>query len=265
MNKKVLITGVTRGIGRATAVKFLENGYDLFGTYAKRKDLADELVQRYGSNRVTIMGPYDFEDINQISEFIVEAKNYTYDVIITNAGVFEDGDDFNDFSLDRFNKTMNCNFYSQLMIGTGLKDNIKSGGSIVLMSSNDAYSGAYSSISYSVSKAAVISLMKCLATNYGKKKVRVNALAPGAIDTDMNTPEQMIISPVFTPIGRAGKPEEVANAFFFLANENSSFINGVCLTVDGGYGVESVLLNSEANPPLSEVLQNYSKGLNHDN
>lgn len=259
MNKKVLITGVTRGIGRATAVKYLENGFDLYGTYCENELLANELIDEYGVERVTIMGPYDFRNISQITNFLEEAKKHTYDVVITNAGVFEEGDDFNDFSLERFNKTMNCNFYSQLIIGIGLKDNINPGGSLLLMSSNDAYSGAYSSISYSVSKAAVISLMKCLTTNYGKMGIRVNALAPGAINTDMNTDEQMNISPIFTPIGRVGDPSEVANAFYLLSSDAASFVNGVCLTVDGGYCVESVLLNSEANHELSITLQEYAE------
>ena len=128
----------------------------------------------------------------------------------------------------------------------GLQKNIINGGSIVIISSNDAYSGAYSSMSYSISKAALISLTKCLCVNFGNKHVRVNSVAPGAIDTDMNTEEQMVLSPQYTPIERVGQPSEVANVVYFLASEGASFINGENITIDGGFGNVSILLKSEA-------------------
>ena len=132
-----------------------------------------------------------------------------------------------------------------LIITTKLQSYIKNGGNIVLMSSNDAYSGAYGSMSYSISKSAVVSLMKCLCVNYGRRNIRVNAISPGAINTDMNTPEQEFEAPLWTTIKRIAEPFEVANVIFFLSNSESSFINGENITIDGGYRNVSVLLKEE--------------------
>lgn len=254
--KTALITGVSKGIGQAIAERFLEDGYSIRGTYFRDKTKAEELVARYGP-KVELLGPYDFTRIEDISRFIDVAKTYKYDSLICSAGIFSENDDFNSFDLDAFLQTMNCNFYAPLLISVGLKDNINKGGSIVLMSSNDAYPGAFSSMSYSISKSAVISLMKCLASNFGKLGIRVNSVAPGAIDTDMNTPEQMNIAPYFTPTGRVGKPIDVAKVVYFLASDESDFIDGENITIDGGYNIISVLLKSEAEPQLSQLLQKF--------
>ncbi len=257
MKKNVLITGVARGIGRSIAEKFLQNGYAVYGTYFSSKSNAMELIEKYGEENVKLFGPYDFRNLENIERFVDDMKAYNFDSIITSAGMFSENDDFNEFDLDDFTKTMNCNFYHQMMINVGLKDNINDGGSIVLMASNDAYSGAYTSMSYAISKSAVISLMKCLCVNYGLKNVRVNSVAPGAIDTDMNTDEQMKISPFFSPSGRVGKPIDVAKVVYWLASEEADFVNGENITIDGGYQRESILLKCEATPEFSEVVQNY--------
>lgn len=260
--KKVLVTGVSRGIGRAIAERFLKNDYFLYGTFCSEREKAYELIEIYGENRVRLLGPYDFKDLKQVKDMIAELKNDKYDAIISNAGMFSENDDFECFDVDVFSETMNCNFYTPLMLGTMLKDNINDGGSIVIVSSNDAYSGAFSSMSYSISKAALISLMKCLSVNYGKKNIRVNSVAPGAINTDMNTPEQMNIAPYFTPISRAGEPIDVAKVVYFLASDEASFISGENITIDGGFSVMSILLKSEADAKLSENLQKFIKN-NH--
>lgn len=257
--KKVLITGISRGMGRAIAEKFLENDYKVCGTVFSGLRCAKELQKNYGEDKVNIYGPYDFRKIEDISSFINEIKNEKFDCVVCNAGIFSKNDDFNEFNLEEFNKTMNCNFYTPLMLTVGLKENINPGGSIIIMSSNDAYPGAFSSMSYTISKSALISLMKCLSVNFGEKQVRVNSVAPGAIDTDMNTPEQMNIAPYFTPIGRVGTGDDVAKVVYFLASEEASFISGENITIDGGFSIVSVLLKSEADPDLSQLLQNYIK------
>lgn len=259
MTKKVLVTGVARGIGRSIAERFLKEGYELFGTFYTSEEKARELEKLYGLERVHLFGPYDFTDLNAIQNLLGELKTYIFDSIVYSAGMFSENDDFNDFDLEEFEKTMRCNFYTPLILTTGLKDNINNGGSIVIMSSNDAYPGAFASLSYSISKSALLSLMKSLSVNFGIKGIRVNSVAPGAIDTDMNTPEQMNIAPYFTPISRAGLPEDVAKVVYFLASDEASFISGENITIDGGYNIVSVLLKSEADPELSENLQNFIK------
>jgi NAD(P)-dependent dehydrogenase (short-subunit alcohol dehydrogenase family) len=246
MTKTVLITGVARGIGKAICEKFLNEGYIVHGTFNTSEKEANELQGKYGKEKLILHGSFDFSDLNQTKTFIKEVSDLHFDCIVPSAGMFAENDDFLNFDVDVFNKTMYCNFYTPMMICTMLKDNINDNGSIVIMSSNDAYPGAFGSMSYSISKSALISLMKCLCVNFGNRKVRVNSVAPGAINTDMNTPEQEFEAPLYTPIERIGQPAEVAEVVYFLASENASFINGENVTIDGGYNIVSILLKNEA-------------------
>ncbi len=245
MKKRVLVTGASRGIGRAIACKFLQEGYEVYGTFFQNQDKIDELVQEYGKENVRKLGPYDFQKIDDSYKLIKDVAGIEFDTLVLNAGTFSENDDFINFDLKEFNNVMNCNFYSQLIIAIELQNYIKNDGNIVLMSSNDAYSGAFGSISYSVSKSAVASLMKCLCVNYGRRHIRVNSISPGAINTDMNTLEQEFEAPLWTPIERIAQPYEVANVVYFLSSPDSSFINGENITIDGGYGNVSILLKDE--------------------
>lgn len=256
MKRNVLITGVSGGMGRAIAEEFLNHGYTVFGTFCSSRDRAQELIEIYGKDRVCILGPYDFTNLSSTRELLQSLEGISFNAIICNAGFFSGNDDFNNFCLEEFERIMRCNFYSPLILTIGLKNQIASNGSIVIVSSNDAYSGAYLSISYSVSKAALLSLMKCLSVNYGTRGVRVNAVTPGAINTDMNTPEQIKIAPYFTPVSRVGKPEDVSKVIYFLASE-ANFISGDDITIDGGFHNVSILLKSEADNALSKGLMDF--------
>lgn len=257
MRKKVLVTGVARGIGRSIAEKFIEEGYDLYGTFHRSEGVARELEQKYGDDRVCLFGPYDFQNLDDTMKLLCKLQHYSFDSIVCNAGMFPDNDEFNEFNLKYFQDIMNCNFYTPLILTTGLKDNVIKGGSIVIISSNDAAYGTYASISYSASKAALISLMKSLSVNYGSRSVRVNAVSPGTIDTDMNTSERMILAPYFNPISRFGYPSDVAAVVYFLASEGAAFVNGVNILIDGGYSNTNIFLKAESDPELSSALSRF--------
>ena len=138
--KKVLVTGVSKGIGRHIAERFLDEGYLVYGTFFRNQQKANELIKNYGNEKVKLVGPFDFTKTDEITDFINKIKNENFNSIVCNAGIFNnEHDDFNNFALDEFNKTMNCNFYAPLMICMGLKDCIKEDGSIVFISSNDAF------------------------------------------------------------------------------------------------------------------------------
>lgn len=246
MRKIALITGIGRGIGKAICERFLKGGYIVHGTFFTSESEAKMLQNQYGADKLILHGSYDFRDLKQVETLIKELTAIKFDVVVPSAGMFAENDDFLDFDLAVFNETMHCNFYAPLMICTKLQRNINDSGSIVIMSSNDAYPGAFSSLSYSISKSALISLMKCLCVNLGDRGIRVNSVAPGAINTDLNTPEQEFEAPLYTPIARIGQPSEVADVVWFLASEDSGFINGENITIDGGYNIVSILLKNEA-------------------
>lgn len=268
MKKTVLVTGASRGIGRAIAKKFLDEGHIVYGTYYSSKNKMEELQEEYGEERLKICGPYNFCDIDDINAFVDSILGIEFDTLVLNAGMFSENDDFLNFDINEFKQVMNCNFYAPLIISTRLQSYVKNGGNLILMSSNDAYSGAFGSMSYSISKSAIISLMKCLCVNYGRKKIRVNSIAPGAINTDMNTPEQEFEAPLWTPIKRIAQPYEVANVVYFLSSDESGFINGENITIDGGYSQTSILLKKEIDRSrqfvgyeyLNEKMKNMSRG-----
>ena len=256
--KKVLVTGVSRGIGRSIAERYLREDYELWGTFNASENQARELENTFGEKRVHLLGPYDFSYIDQTESLLEVLKGCKFDSVISNAGMFSEIDDFNDFSLSEYMKIMNCNLMSPTMLLIGLRDSIQSGGNITIISSIDAYSGAYGSISYSVSKASLISLGRCLTVNYGLKNIRVNTIVPGVIDTDMNTLENCMIANILTPMQRVGRPDDIAEMVYFLSSDKASYISGAVIPVDGGYLNTDILLKREKDRDFSNLLFNYA-------
>lgn len=226
----ILITGAARGIGRAISEKALSEGYDVFGTFNSGKESAADF-QKYHRN-VTLF-QVDFRNRSQIFDFLGGLGGVTFDAIINNAGIFQQ-EKFSDYDMTIWDDTLAVNLTAPLIISLKLQDQIKFGGAIINIASSDAFKGAFSSMAYSASKAALISLTQSLANNFAGRQVRVNAIAPGWIDTGMCTEESYEAAKI-TPLERNGRPEEIAQVVSFLISDQASFINGTVINVDGGY------------------------------
>lgn len=208
--KKVLVTGGTRGIGKAIVEKFKDNGYDVYFTSSKTTDIKS-FVESIG----------------------------TIDILVNNAGVSWYGL-MQDMPMEEFDKLMSINV--RLMYETTkyvLPSMIKhKSGCIINIASMWGQVGASCEVAYSMSKGAVISFTKALAKEVGPSNIRVNGVSPGVIDTDMlkifNSEEKNTLKDE-TPLSRLGNPEDIANAVYFLAGDNSDFITGQIIPVNGGY------------------------------
>jgi len=246
LKKTALITGVSRGIGSAICMRFLENGYHVHGThYTTDIDFADQYSDQLTIHKV------DFKSKNETLSFIESLKNVKIDVIVNNAGMFEP-ENFTNFAFqDCWYDTLQVNLTTPLLISVMLQNNINENGSIINIASTDGYIGAFSSMAYAASKAGLMNITKSLANNFGQRNIRVNAIAPGWIDTDMSTEESFDAVDI-TPLGRNGKPEEVADAVEYLASDKASFISGSIINVDGGYTCVDVIMKKEAEEFWSE-------------
>lgn len=237
MKKLCVITGGTRGIGFATVQAFLEEGYQvvLFGS---RKETVDKALEQL--NNPNVEGFYDnITDEQAISERFdsLKEKYGTFDVLINNAGM-SDSKPFKDYNIDQFSKVMNLNVTAAYICTKAASDIMKEQGYGVILNTSSMVSlyGQQSGVAYPTSKFAINGFTKSLARELGKFNIRVNAVAPGITETDMvkNLPKEMI-EPLINqiPLKRVGKPEDIANAFVFLASDKASYITGEILSVDG--------------------------------
>lgn len=240
-DKTYLVTGMSRGIGQSIAQLLLDSGAIVHGTYNTGHSEAAELQGKYQKLHIY---QSNFEYEKSISELLVSLKDVKFDGIVNNAGVFE-LENFDDFDIGVWKRVIQINLNAPLQIIMGLKKQLNENSSIVNMSSLDGMVGSFASISYSASKSALINLTKSLGNNFGKLNIRVNALAPGWINTGMSTPASMQAINI-TPLRRNGKPIEVAHLVHYLLSDQSSFITGQTIIIDGGYGNVDYIMLQEA-------------------
>jgi 3-oxoacyl-[acyl-carrier protein] reductase len=239
--KVALITGSSRGIGKATAILFAQEGAKIVINYSKSEKEAKETLKEIEKISEAIIIKCDVSDEKQVQKMIEETikKFERIDILVNNAGIVYDIPIF-EKTLKQFRRTLDVN-----LIGTFLCSKyvspymLKQGsGSIINISStNGINTPSPESADYDASKAGIISLTKNLAKELAPK-IRVNSIAPGWIDTDMNKdlPKEFIkeeTENVF--MKRFGKPEEIAKAAVFLASDDSSYITAATLVVDGGH------------------------------
>ena len=239
--KVAVVTGGTRGIGLAIVKAFLEEGAKvaLFGSRQETVDKAlAELKAENAEAPVMGLAP-DLSDYNAVESAMqaVKAEFGRIDILANNAGVSAREPIYN-YEPAAFDKVMNLNvnsvFYCTKAVAPIMKE--QGGGSIVNTSSMVSLYGQAAGCSYPASKFAVNGLTKSLARELGKDNIRVNAVLPGVTRTDMVAalpPEMVARVSATIPLGRVGEPEEVANAFVFLASDKASYITGAILSVDG--------------------------------
>lgn len=239
--KKAIVTGASRGIGRAIAERLTRDGYAVIGTYAGNKAAADEVAEATGA----AMHQVDFSAAGAVAGFVEAIGNSSIDVLVNNAGIFE-YEDFDTFDMSLWRRVMQVNLDAIVDLSTGLRPRFNDGGAIVNISSLDGYVAAYDSMSYAASKAALVNLTQSLAVNFAAQGVRVNGIAPGWIETDMNAESDISDSVAWTPMKRDGQASEVASVVSFFCSSDASFVTGQTLIVDGGYGLVDPVIKKDS-------------------
>ena len=240
--KNVIVTGVSRGIGRGIAVHLASKGYKVYGTFNTGQVEADSLKQQLGSS--IELFKVDFTDRSGTKRFISEVSNVQLNGIVNNAGMIE-FEDFEDFDFSIWDRTLEVNVTTPLLITQALQKNLVAGSAVINIASTDGMTGTFSSMSYAASKAALLVLTKALGNVLGQKGMRAVAVAPGWINTGMSTAASMEAVEL-TPLRRNGRPEDIATVVAFLLSTDAGFVNGAHLVVDGGYTNVDYIMMKEA-------------------
>ena len=240
-NKVAIITGGSRGIGFATAEKFLQEGATVILTassQASAEKAVAKLKEKYPDRTVSGIAP-DLGSLESVrSAFAEVVRQYgRVDILVNNAGVSENTP-FLQYTEETFDKVMDLNVKGVFNASRAIVDHMAEQGSGVILNTSSmvSISGQPSGFAYPASKFAVNGLTVSLARELGPKGIRVNAVAPGITETDMmKAVPKEAIDPMIAriPLRRLGQPEDIANAFLFLASEEASYITGVVLSVDG--------------------------------
>lgn len=244
MSECVVITGGSRGIGRACVEKFAANGYDVVFSYLKEEEKALKLQKELNDKGCSVRAIQS--DVSDSKDCRILISNAICDFgridgLVCNAGIAmtEILTKTTDDQLDKVMKTnFNGVFYCCREAAKEMIPNLS--GSIVAVSSMWGISGSSAESAYSASKSAVIGLCKSLAKELGPSGIRVNCVAPGVIDTDMNSvysKEEMQCLAERTPLCRIGSPKEVADLVFYLISSESSFVTGQVISCDGGFNM----------------------------
>lgn len=239
--KKAIVTGGTRGIGYAVVETFLKNGASV-ALFGSRQGTVDKALAKLKAENpdwdVIGMAP-DLTDYAAVEAAFAEvAKRFgRVDILVNNAGISAREPLYN-YDPEAFKKIMDLNVTAVFngCRAAALLMKAQGGGAIINTSSMVSLYGQPSGVGYPASKFAVNGLTRSLARELGRDNIRVNAVAPGVTRTDMvaNLPEDMVkrvCAPI--PLGRMGEPQEVANAFLFLASDLASYVTGEILSVDG--------------------------------
>lgn len=240
-NKVAIITGGDSGIGRATAVGFVKEGATVVIVYYdEHKDAEEtkEFIEKMGGKCLLLAG--DIKDIN-FCDKIVEETIKTFgkiDILVNNAGVQYQQKSLLDITDEQFDLTMKTNIYSMFYLTKRALKHMKPGASIINVTSITTFKGEPELIDYVTSKGAIVGFTRSLATNLADKNIRVNAVSPGVFWTPLQPAcweaEKIPTLGSDAPMGRAGHPYEIAPLFIYLASDDSSYVTGQVMHINGG-------------------------------
>ena len=235
--KNIIVTGASGGIGNAIIKKLNEAGANILASGTRIEKL-EELKKKFEGIKIL---KFDISQSDKIEEFIENATNElggSLDGIVNNAGITQDNLAIR-MSLDEWQKVININLTSTfLMSKFAIKKMLKNkSGKIVNITSVVGHTGNLGQANYTASKAGIVAMSKSLAIEYAKKNININCISPGFIKTAMTDKidekfKEVIISKI--PSARLGEPDDIANAVLFLSSDQSNYINGETLHVNGG-------------------------------
>jgi 3-oxoacyl-[acyl-carrier protein] reductase len=236
-NKNIIVTGASGGIGNSIIKKLNESGANILASGTRIEKL-EELKKNFENIKIL---KFDISQSDKIEEFIENATNElggSLDGIVNNAGITQDNLAIR-MSLDEWQKVININLTSTfLMSKFAIKKMLKNkSGKIVNITSVVGHTGNLGQANYTASKAGIVAMSKSLAIEYAKKHINVNCISPGFIKTAMTDKiddkfKEIIVSKI--PSARLGEPDDIANAVLFLCSDQSDYINGETIHVNGG-------------------------------
>lgn len=236
MNRIALVTGGTRGIGEAICKKLDEKGYTVIANYGGNDQKAAEFTERTGIRAVKF-DVSNFEETNREIKNIEEEYG-SVDVLVNNAGITRDGT-MHKMDFEQWDAVIQTNLASCFNTCRAVIDGMRARnfGRIINVGSVNGQAGQYGQVNYAAAKSGIHGFTKALALEGAGKGITVNAIAPGYVDTDMvrAVPPEVLEKIIKTiPVGRLGKPEDIANSVAFLVDDESGFITGSTLSINGG-------------------------------
>lgn len=234
--KVAIVTGASRGIGRAIAERLGLDGASVVVNYAGSQDKAEEVVaaiEATGAKAIAVQADLSSpDDVRQLFE-TTEAQFGRFHILVNNAGTFLMKPAV-EITLEEFDKLIAINVRGVFLALQEAARRIEDGGRIINLSSNITIMSMANSSVYAASKAAVEQFTRVLAKELGARQITVNAIAPGATETDMVPDMAREMAPKMTPLGRLGQPEDIADVVAFVVSEEARWITGQIIGANGG-------------------------------
>ena len=242
-DKVALVTGGNSGIGLAIARRFIDEGASV-AIFGRNEQTLASAVEDLGSNCIGVQGDAaNPADLDRLAEETAKAFG-GIDIVVANAGIFEFGP-IAEMDVEKFDRTSDVNFRGAFFTVRAALPYLKPGSNVILVTSGSNLVGLPSAPVYAATKAALRSLARSLAADLKDNGIRVNALSPGFVDTPIfertgitGEDREAFVATMSEqiPMGRFGRPEEIAGAALFLASDDASYITGIELSVSGGLG-----------------------------